>query len=129
MIGGAGNDTLSGSVGADTFKWSLGDQGSAGTPAVDTITGFSKSQGDMLDISDLLQGENASNLTDYLHFTYDSTSKATTLHISSGGGYSGGYTSSSTDQQIVLNGINLVNSSSDSDIITQLKAAGYLITN
>ncbi len=129
MIGGSGADSFSGSLGADTFKWSLGDQGSAGSPVVDTISDFSKAQGDKLDVADLLQGENASNLTNYLHFTYDSTKMSTTVHISSDGGYSGGYTASATDQQILLNGINLVNSNSDADIITQLKAAGYLITN
>ncbi|ACE83120.1 retention module-containing protein [Cellvibrio japonicus] len=129
IIGGAGNDTLTGALGADTFKWNLADKGSSGSPAIDTVTDFSLAQGDRLDLADLLQGENSGNLTNYLHFTYNSSANSTTVHISSNGGYSSGYSAGATDQQIVLNGINLVNSSSDADIINQLKTAGHLITD
>src|SRR5690606_11265407 len=44
IIGGAGNDTLQGGPAGenfvDVFVWSLGDQGTAGTPAIDTINNF-----------------------------------------------------------------------------------------
>ena len=115
-------DTLSGLAGADTFAWSLGDQGSAGAPAEDVILDFNASEGDRLDLSDLLQGEEAGDLTEYLHF--EQSGSDTIVHISSSGGYSSGYNASQTDQTITLEGVSL--SGSDSDIITQLLNNGQL---
>ncbi|NIE76732.1 type I secretion C-terminal target domain-containing protein, partial [Pantoea sp. Ap-967] len=60
LIGGKGNDTLTGGSGADLFIWKAGHTGN------DTITDFKASEGDRLDLSDLLQGEKGSNITDYL---------------------------------------------------------------
>lgn len=48
IIGGKGNDTLSGGGGADLFIYNQGDTG------VDVITDFNISEGDKLDLSDLL---------------------------------------------------------------------------
>ena len=71
LTGGAGNDTLVGGLGTDVFKWSLFDQGSTATPAVDH-TDFNLSQNDVLNIADLLQGESGSkasnNLGQFLTF-------------------------------------------------------------
>ena len=127
IIGGAGNDTLTGALGADTFKWNLADKGTPGTPANDTIMDFSNVQGDVLHLSDLLVGETSTNLTNYLHFSYVSSTNTTTVHISSAGGYAGGYAAAATDQTIVLNGYSV--SGSDSAIITQLLNTGRLITD
>src|SRR5690606_31709927 len=115
----AGSDTLVGTLGADTFKWNLNDQGTAGAPVQDQVVNFNSSQGDTLDLADLLQGESAANLTDYLHFSSDGTH--TTIHISSQGSFTGGvYDASVTDQTIVLQNVNL--SGTDADIINQLKS-------
>ncbi|MBE0484417.1 MAG: cadherin-like domain-containing protein, partial [Bacterioplanes sp.] len=66
---GAGNDTMTGGAGADTFAWRLSDQGTASTPARDVITDFNQAQGDVLDLRDLLQGEeSATDLSQYLSF-------------------------------------------------------------
>jgi len=46
LDGGAGDDTLTGNSGADTFKASGGN---------DTITDYNQAEGDVLDISDLLE--------------------------------------------------------------------------
>ena len=128
IIGGPGNDTLTGALGADTFKWSLADKGAVGAPARDTVIDFSNAQGDVLHLSELLQGENSGNLTNYLHFTYNATANSTTINISSSGAYgTSGYSAALTDQIIVLNGYST--SGSDTDIINQLKAAGRLITD
>src|SRR5690606_8604738 len=75
----AGSDVLVGTLGADTFKWNLNDQGAAGAPE-DQVIGFNANQGDVLNLADLLQGESSETLTDYLHFTSDGTH--TTVHIS-----------------------------------------------
>jgi Ca2+-binding RTX toxin-like protein len=76
LTGGAGDDTLTGGAGADVFRWSLNDQGTTTTPASDHITDFTLGAGgDVLDLKDLLVGEHdgtgtdASNLTQFLHFS------------------------------------------------------------
>ncbi len=126
IAGGAGNDILTGGLGADTFVWALGDAGVAGTPAEDTVTDFNTAEGDALSLGDLLQGENAANLDNYLFAVSDGTS--TTLHISSTGGYAGGvYDASQTDQVILLQNVNLTGTSDE--IINQLKTAGNLLTD
>ncbi|UUA74144.1 retention module-containing protein [Cellvibrio sp. QJXJ] len=149
LIGGAGNDTMSGGNSGenfvDIFAWSLGDQGTAGSPAVDTIQNFSTSAagsngtgGDVLDLRDLLQGESvgasnsAGNLTDYLHF--EVTGGSTIVHISHTGGYAGGgFDSAQTSQQIVLSGVDLQSlysgATTDQQIITQLLNNNKLITD
>nr|WP_324259575.1 retention module-containing protein [Cellvibrio fontiphilus] len=155
LIGGAGNDTMSGGSSGenfvDVFAWSLGDQGTAGSPAVDTIQNFSTSApgnngtgGDVLDLRDLLQGESvgasnsAGNLADYLHFEISGSN--TVIHISHTGGFNGdshsvgsSFTSSATTQQIVLEGVNLQSlysgATTDQQIITQMLNNNKLITD
>ncbi|MGL6571102.1 retention module-containing protein [Aeromonas caviae] len=56
LIGGAGNDILMGDAGADTFTWLKGDT-EAGKVAKDYVVDFSKSEGDKLDLSDLLDSD------------------------------------------------------------------------
>jgi Ca2+-binding RTX toxin-like protein len=133
LIGGAGNDVLTGGLGADVFKWSLADRGAPGTPAVDTLTDFdSTTASDRLDLRDLLQGEAASgagaNLEDYLHFEYSGGN--TTVHVSSSGGFAGGYAPGAEDQTILLQGVDLIGGlSTDQQVIQDLLNKGKLITD
>ncbi|MEW5965933.1 MAG: type I secretion C-terminal target domain-containing protein [Pseudomonadota bacterium] len=136
LIGGAGNDTLTGGLGADVFKWELSDRGTAGTPAIDTVTDFdSVANSDKLDLRDLLVGEShagtdAGNLADYLHFEVSGSD--TIIQISSTGGFSGGYNAGATDQRIVLNNTDLTAGgtlSADQQIIQDLLSKGKLITD
>ena len=92
ISGGAGNDTLTGGgAGVDVFKWELADAGTKGTPATDTITDFDPASmalgGDVLDLRDLLSGENhtvgTGNLASYLHFELSGGN--TVVHVSSTG--------------------------------------------
>ncbi|MEQ6289186.1 type I secretion C-terminal target domain-containing protein, partial [Vogesella sp. GCM10023246] len=118
IYGGFGNDTLIGGAGSDTFKWALGDQGQAGAPTIDTIKDFQTGAGgDVLDLKDLLRGENSSNLTNYLHFTSDGTN--TVVQVSSAGQFNGSNYDATADQRIVLEGVNLTGG--DAAIIEQLK--------
>jgi Ca2+-binding RTX toxin-like protein len=139
LSGGAGNDTLAGGLLSDTFEWTLADVGSKGTPAVDTVTDFNTaaaaSGGDVLDLRDLLQGENqgvgVGNLANFLHFEKDGGD--TKVHISSTGGFGGGYTKSAEDQTVVLQGVNLYafvgSNATDQQIIQDLLTKGKLITD
>jgi Ca2+-binding RTX toxin-like protein len=79
IIGGKGNDTLWGGSGADTFVWKAGDVGN------DNIMDFNKSEGDRIDLSDLLPNATVSNITDYLKVTADTTGSGATLSINTAG--------------------------------------------
>ncbi|WP_412072337.1 type I secretion C-terminal target domain-containing protein [Pseudomonas fluorescens] len=63
LIGGQGNDTLTGGSGADTFVWKAGDTGT------DVIKDFNASQGDRIDLRDLLQNESGSTIDNFLKIT------------------------------------------------------------
>ena len=75
LRGGLGNDQLTGGANNDLFSWSKGDTGT------DVIKDFNISEGDRIDLHDLLQGETDSTISNFLQF--DTTTK--TLLISSTG--------------------------------------------
>jgi Ca2+-binding RTX toxin-like protein len=85
LIGGKGNDTLIGGGGTDTFLWLKGDTNTTATTGLgtDVIKDFSTKDGDKIDLRDLLQGENDTNLTNFLKISNDGTN--TTLDISTTG--------------------------------------------
>jgi len=134
LVGGAGNDTLTGGIGVDVFRWELADRGTAGTPATDTVTDFdpqpAASGGDILDLRDLLQGEDqlSGNLDDYLHF--EKSGSDTIVHVSSQGNFDSGYSSSFDDQTITLQNIDLgAGTMTDQQIIQDMLTKGKLITD
>ena len=155
LAGGPGNDLMSGGDAGenfvDVFAWSLGDQGAAGTPALDRIQNFATAAagangagGDVLDLRDLLQGESAGpgnaagNLADYLHF--EITGGDTWVHVSHTGGFGAdshaagaSYSASAETQQIILEGVNLQTlysgAATDQQIITQLLNNSKLIVD
>ncbi|ATJ82594.1 retention module-containing protein [Halomonas beimenensis] len=113
LLGAEGNDTLEGGLGADVFAWSLGDEGSAVSPAEDSVKDFTlgtfgtEANADKLDIADLLSGmSSGDDLSRYLQATEDTSSGTTTLHISSAGNMSAGDVSNA-DQSIVLEGVSM----------------------
>jgi len=120
LRGEGGNDILVGGAGSDTFEWEFADQGTAVSPALDTVVDFDSAE-DKLNLRDLLQGESHSTLEDYLHFTYDGAD--TTVDVSSQGA------AGSVDQKIVLLNVNLTSLGSDADIISSLISNGKLITD
>ncbi|HET8872041.1 MAG TPA: type I secretion C-terminal target domain-containing protein, partial [Aquabacterium sp.] len=134
LIGGAGNDLLTGGAGNDVFRWEFGDAGAKGAPAVDVISDFSSSAGnkDVLDLRDLLQGENhvgvnTGNLSNYMHFEYNGHD--TVIHLSTNGGFSAGYSAGSEDQTIVLRSVDLTlggTLNNDQQIIKDLLNKGQL---
>lgn len=117
LIGGQGDDILWGGEGADTFKWMLGDQGSVDTPAVDRIMDFSKTEGDKIDLKDLLGGDAE------LLFT-EEDGKAE-LHIETQG--------SGVDQKIIFDNASLAElqlafeATDAADLVTKMIDSGNLI--
>ena len=143
LIGGAGNDTMDGGAGADTFQWSFGDAGTTSSPAVDTINNFGvaapSAGGDVLDLRDLLNAPTnatGADLDNFLHFQYSGGN--TTIYVSATGAFSNNNAvgnppsnvSNNDVQQIVLNGVNLVGSSTtDVAVINNLLSSGKLIVD
>jgi Ca2+-binding RTX toxin-like protein len=128
LIGGSGNDSLIGGDGIDIFALESGDEGIVGVPAVDTIADFTLGvDGDVLDLSDMLQGEDLASLDGYLNFSYDGASGNTTISVDVDGS-SGSFESA---QEIVLSGIDLtVNGTlSDQQILDNLLNNGNLIVD
>ncbi|TXC65680.1 type I secretion C-terminal target domain-containing protein [Piscinibacter aquaticus] len=131
--GGAGSDTLTGGAGSDVFAWTLADRGTTAAPPQDTITDFNVATpaagGDVLDLRDLLSGENAGNLANFIHFSTDGTS--TTIQISSTGAFSGSNYGTATDQTIVLQNVNLFSGglSTDQQIIQDLLNKSKLVVD
>jgi Ca2+-binding RTX toxin-like protein len=98
LMGGQGDDTLTGGAAADIFRFIANETGS------DTITDFSKSQGDKLDLSQLLSGKgmNASlsaSVSQYLSLSQVGTTANAVLKVDVDG--VGGF--GSPDMSITLN--------------------------
>jgi VCBS repeat-containing protein len=119
IFGRQGSDTATGGAGSDTYVWVDGDQSSAVVP-VDVISDFQRgTDGDLLDLRDLLQGENVANVTDYLQFESDGTDTVVSID-------SQGNAGASVDQQIVLEGIDLTLLGNNQAIANQLLGDGNL---
>ncbi len=131
LIGGQGNDTLTGGVGSDTFKWELADKGTDGTPDIDTISDFNFAQNDVIDLCDLLSGEDTSNFLNYLDITTDGVN--TDIRISSNGNFtSGNYSAANEDVHIVLAGVDIYSNtgnSTETDLLQNLIANNKLIVD
>jgi Ca2+-binding RTX toxin-like protein len=97
LIGGLGNDILTGGDGADIFKWTADDINIAsGAPFSDTITDFSITEGDKLDLSDVLTGD-TTTLSNYLDVQASGSDVVVSVYAD---GVSGG----TADMTIVLEG-------------------------
>ena len=121
---------------ADTQLTHLGrnpasHEGTVNTPAVDVVKDFGNGH-DVLDLSDLLQGEShtgtqVGNLGNYLHF--EKSGADTVLNISTTGGYAGSFNAGATDQKVVLQGVDLTTLGTDTQIIQNLLTNGKLNTD
>ena len=127
VVGGQGNDTMTGGLANDTFTWFAGDAGATG--AVDVVKSFvpfAGGGGDKLDISKLLTGyTGGTNLSQWVTITSNATgapsgvtgNNNTKIVIDVDGNGSG-----QVFQTIWLDGVNL--SSTDPAV---LKTNGVLI--
>ena len=116
---------MSGGLGADTFIWALADAGVQGASANDTIADFDVASsalgGDVLDLRDLLVGENHTsgigNLADFLHFEKAGTD--TIVHISSTGEFATGFNAANDVQTIALLNVDLLAGLSNDQAVIQ----------
>nr|WP_263287941.1 Ig-like domain-containing protein [Pseudomonas sp. BF-R-24] len=99
LMGGQGTDILIGGSGGDTFVWKAGDTGN------DVIKDFKASEGDRIDLRDLLQGETGSTIDNFLKIsTVDGVSS---LQVSTTGQFNSGNAAAATpDVTIKLEGNN-----------------------
>jgi len=99
LMGGQGNDILIGGSGGDTFVWKAGDTGT------DVIKDFKASEGDRIDLRDLLQGETGSTIDNFLKIT--TVDGVSSLQVSSTGQFNSGNAAAATpDVTIKLEGNN-----------------------
>ncbi len=119
LTSGEGNDLLTGGGGSDTFIWHRDSTGTTETPAEDTITDFSTGQGgDVLDLRDLLTGEEDTALDNFLHFNFSNGDTILEIQPDANGGVT---------QTITLQGVDLSGlGSTDAEIINNLLDDGNL---
>ncbi len=119
MIGGAGNDTLTGGAGSDTFVWIAGDEGTASTIAVDTITDFDASvSGDAIDLSQLISGGTPETIDHFLDVAVVDGSTEISIHPTGEGG--------DVTQKIVLQDVDLSSLGDNNAILNTLLQNGNL---
>jgi VCBS repeat-containing protein len=137
LSGGTGSDVLTGGSGgpgdteSDVFTWGENDRGSLSSPDQDSITDFTVgAAGDVLDLSDLLQGEESNPLTDYLSISvgdFDTDGDIDTrIAVDSDGGIF-----FQPSLQITLEGVDLSagGTLTDQDILNNLITDGNLDTD
>jgi Ca2+-binding RTX toxin-like protein len=116
LFGAVGSDTMTGGNDADTFLWQAGDADGS----IDSITDFDASEGDVLDISDLLQGEDSATIDQYLTVT-DTGSNEVTITVDEDGDGSG------INMTVVIEGIDFGSLGVDSSaVLQQLLSDGNL---
>ncbi len=111
LIGGLGDDYLIGGDGADTFVWLEGDIGT------DHIEDFDVNEGDVLDLSDILQLDKNSNLDDFL--TIVSGDDGTTITVHANGD------ENEVTQEIILDGVTDLGSENVTIVNDLLTGAGH----
>ncbi|MCB1668488.1 MAG: retention module-containing protein [Pseudomonadales bacterium] len=139
LVGGTGNDILTGGAGEDIFVWNAGD---AASNAIDTITDFNQSggtyntaEGDVLDISDLLTGEEmldhststslaAALDANYLSVTSDGTDTTIVADVDGSG-------TGTATQTLIIEGVDLTNggTTSSAQVIENLLNTNSLIVD
>ncbi len=117
LIGGQGNDILTGGDDSDMFAWLAEDEQGSSNDVITDFTLKADGDADVLNLSDLLQGENESDLDSYLSFeTVDNGTSIDTIVSIDIDGVDNGAT---VHQTITLVDVDF-SGMSDSEILSQL---------
>lgn len=132
VVEASGSDeTLIATMDSDVFAWTLADAGTAGSPDSDVITGFGDLGNDVLDLRDLLVGEESVPLSLDSYFSVSEVSGSTVINISTAGEFLGDAGDSArVDQIITLDGVS--NASLDTgvgSIIEDMLSSGKLVVD
>ena len=120
ISGASGNNILTGGLGDDIFLFTAEDQGTVGTPDFDKINDFNDNgEADVLDLSDLLVGEEGTDLTAFLAVSEDAG--AVVIDVNPDG-------LSGNTEQIRLEGTTLADLGANA-LDTQVDIISDLITN
>ncbi|MGI1670456.1 MAG: retention module-containing protein [Neptuniibacter sp.] len=120
ISGASGNNILTGGLGDDVFFFTAEDQGTVGTPDLDIINDFNDNgEADVLDLSDLLVGEEGTDLTAFLAVSEDAG--AVVIDVDPDG-------LSGNTEQIRLEGTTLADLGANA-VDTQADIISDLITN
>ncbi len=120
ISGASGNNILTGGLGDDIFFFTAEDQGTVGTPDFDKINDFNDNgEADVLDLSDLLVGEEGTDLTAFLAVSEDAG--AVVIDVNPDG-------LSGNTEQIRLEGTTLADLGANA-LDTQADIISDLITN
>ena len=121
LISGGGNDVLTGGTGADTFKYvALADSPKSAATATDTITDFSKLQGDKVDLSGILTSSSTVTSTINIDQTLSPSDSKMTLTVG-GDTY---HIATLAGQELSAPDI-LANSASGTNLTTALNGASW----
>jgi VCBS repeat-containing protein len=121
LISGGGGDVLTGGGGANTFKYvSLADSPKSSATATDTITDFSKSQGDKVDLSGILTS--SSTVTSTINIDQTLSPSSTTMTLTVGGDT---YQVATLAGQELSTPDILANSASGTNLTTALNGASW----
>jgi VCBS repeat-containing protein len=121
LISGGGGDVLTGGGGANTFKYvSLADSPKSAATATDTITDFSKSQGDKVDLSGILTS--SSTVTSTINIDQTLSPSSTTMTLTVGGDT---YQVATLAGQELSTSDILANSASGTNLTTALNGASW----
>jgi VCBS repeat-containing protein len=121
LISGGGGDVLTGGGGANTFKYvSLADSPKSAATATDTITDFSKSQGDKVDLSGILTS--SSTVTSTINIDQTLSPSSTTMTLTVGGDT---YQVATLAGQELSTPDILANSASGTNLTTALNGASW----
>jgi Ca2+-binding RTX toxin-like protein/lipopolysaccharide export system protein LptC len=99
LMGGKGDDTLTGGAGADSFIWKDKDIGN------DVVKDFNASQGDRIDLKELLRGEALDTIGNFVQIT--TKGGVSTLQVSSTGKLNQAGGVANADVTIQLDGADL----------------------
>ncbi|WP_281368212.1 VCBS domain-containing protein [Simiduia aestuariiviva] len=115
LFGGRGDDTLTGGNGSDTFAWVNGNIGT------DVVTDFNQADGDILNLADLLIGEESGNIEDYLQFNFNNGNTYISIDTDAGATFD-------VSQIIVLQGVDITagNTLTTQQIVDSLLSGGNL---